>query len=802
MQKLRIDTGRSADGAFRLDGRDAWQQLQVTGIYRNGQERDLTRTVRIESAPAGVVAVDATGLVTPRQEGQATIKVKHDGISASVKVTVSHLIEDVPIHFANQVVPLFTKFGCNAGGCHGKASGQNGFKLSLLGFEPEEDFEYVVKENRGRRIFPAAPAQSMLLLKASGGMAHGGGKKIEADSPYYRVLLRWIEQGTPFGRASDPTVTRIEVLPRERSLERNSEQQLTVIAHHSDGSAVDVTRMAQFETNERDLADVDANGLMSTRRVPGTFAVMARYQTHVAAFRGLVPLGATVAQLPPARNFIDEQVFRQLKKLGLPPSPLCDEGTFIRRVTIDIAGRLPTLEESQNFLADKEADRVEKLVDRLLASLDYADFFANKWSAVLRNRRQTSKDDAKPSIAFHAWIREALDKNVPFDQFVREVLTAQGEAIKTPPVIWYREVRDVSAQVEDVSQLFLGQRIGCAKCHHHPLERWTTQDYWALAAFFTRVDVKPAKAEKKDKKSGKTEPGNSWIVSMKPGKAEAINPKTKKSVKAAGLDGPELTLGTDDDPRGKLVDWMAETSNPFFARTLANRYWKHFLGRGLVEPEDDMRATNPATNPELLDALARHFADSKYDLKKLVRTICTSNTYRLSAVPNEHNADDKQNYSRFLPRRLHAEILFDAIDTVTLSKPAFKGVAAGTRAVQLPDNQFESYFLSVFGRPDFASACECERGSDSSLAQSLHMYNSVELAKKVAGERVKKLASDKRTAEDRLRELYLIALSRVPSQDEMARMEAYLQARAENALSAYEDILWALMNTKEFQYNH
>jgi hypothetical protein len=799
IQRLRIDTGRAS---FELAGRDAWQQLQVTGIAKSGAERDLTRAAQVEANPMGIIAIDATGLVTPLKEGRATITATHQGVSANVQVNVTHLIDDVPIHFANQVVPLFTKFGCNAGGCHGKASGQNGFKLSLLGFEPEEDYEYIVKENRGRRLFPASPAQSMLLTKASGAMPHGGGKRIEPDSPSYRILLRWIEQGTPYGRPSDPVVTRIEVLPRERLLQRNSEQQLTVIAHHSDGSTVDVTRLSQFETNERELASVSGTGLVSIQNMPGTVAVMTRYQTHVAVFRALVPLGASVGTLPPAKNYIDEHVYRQLRKLGLPPSPVCDDGTFLRRVTIDIAGRLPTLEETKAFLDDKSPDRHEKLVDRLLASPDYADLFASKWSAVLRNRRPTPKDDARPTVAFHAWIRDALQNNVPFDQFVRGVLTASGEAIKMPPVIWYSEVRDASAQIEDVAQLFLGQRIGCAKCHHHPLEKWNTQDYWALAAFFTRVEVKTPRFEKKDKKTGILEPQLSWIVKLKPGNNEAINPKTKKAVKAAGLDGPELTFAPDDDPRGKFVDWLANPTNPFFARTLANRYWKHFLGRGLVEPEDDLRATNPATNPELLDALAKHFADSKYDLKQLVRAICMSNTYRLSSLPNEHNADDRQNYSRFLPRRLHAEVLFDAIDAVTLTKPAFKGVPAGTRAVQLPDNQFESYFLSVFGRPDFASACECERSSDSSLAQSLHLFNSVELAKKVAGERVKRLVADKRPAEDRLRELYLIAVSRLPSRAELETMKAYLDGRSTNQASAYEDLLWALLNTKEFLYNH
>ena len=801
-QSLRIDTGRPGAKSFTLSGRDAWQQLQVTEIA--SPERDRTRVAKYEATPPDIVAIDAAGLVTPRKEGKATITATVAGKQATIDAVVERIVDDVPIHFANQVVPLFTKFGCNAGGCHGKASGQNGFKLSLLGFEPEDDYEYLVKENRGRRVMPAAPANSMLLLKATGTMAHGGGKRFDALSPPYRVLYRWIEQGTPFGKPTDPVVTRIEVTPTERLLERGADQQLTVIAHRSDGSTVDVTRLSQFESNERDLASADATGLVTTKKLPGTFAVMARYQTHVAVFRGLVPLGVPVANLPPAKNFVDELVFRRLKTLGLPPSPLADDGTFLRRVTIDIAGRLPTLEETTAYLADAGPDKVEKLVDRLLASGDYADNFAAKWGAVLRNRRQEQKDDIKVSVAFHDWIRESLDKNVPLDQIVRGVLTAQGEAIKVPAVAWYREVKDVSAETEDIAQLFLGQRIACAKCHHHPFERWTTQDYWSLAAFFTRVDIKQPKAEKKleKKKVGPPEPGHSWIVSLKPGRAETTHPRTKKTLKPAGLDGPELTLTAEDDPRAKLADWIADPANPFFSRTLANRYWKHFLGRGLVEPEDDMRITNPPTDPALLDALAKSFTESKFDLKKLVRTICVSSTYRLSSLPNEWNASDRQNYSRFQPRRLPAEVLSDAIDTVTMTKPTFKGVAAGVRAIQLPDNQVESYFLSVFGRPDSASACECERSGDSSLAQSLHRYNSVEITKKVSGERAKRLASDKRPVEDRIRDLYRIALSREPGAEELASMKEYLESRTASVSAAYEDILWALVNTKEFMFNH
>jgi hypothetical protein len=545
---------------------------------------------------------------------------------------------------------------------------------------------------------------------------------------------------------------------------------------------------------------VNETGLVTIKDVPGSIAVMARYQAHVDTFQALVPLGVEVKDLPKASNFVDELVFKQLRKLGLPPSPVADDATLLRRVTIDLCGRLPTKDEVEKYLSDTDANRFEKLVDRLLASGEYADYFANKWSAVLRNRRKSDKDDVKPTAAFHAWIRDTLDKNRPYDELVRGVLTARGKEVEVPQVVWYREVRDASAQVEDVAQLFLGQRIGCAKCHHHPFEKWSQQDYYGMTAFFTQVAVKDPPPPRKPKKGEPEPPREPFQVLLKGGTPSATNPRTSKPVKPTGLGGTPLDIDKDADPREKLVEWMVKKDNPFFARTLANRYWKHFLGRGIVDPEDDLRATNPPTNPELLDALTKSFADSNYDLKKLVRTICTSQVYRLSAVPNEHNAQDRQSFSRYLPKRLNAEVLLDAVDAVTLSKTRFKGMPDGTRAVQLPDNQFESYFLGVFGRPDSASACECERSGDATLAQCLHMFNSKEMLDKVKGPRASGLAKDRRPHEERLRELYLVTLSRPPSAEELKTLLGYLEKK--DAQAAYEDILWALLNTKEFLFNH
>jgi hypothetical protein len=790
---IQIDTGRVKDGIVQLSGRDSAQQIVVTGAYSTGQTRDLSRKATYETTPPGIVKVDEAGYVTPVAEGDATIKiVAGPGIESSLQVKVTNLVHDLPINFANQITPVFTKYSCNGGGCHGKSGGQNGFRLSLLGFEPKEDFEYLVKEGRGRRLFPAAPDQSLLLLKATARSPHGGGQRIEFDSPAYRVLKRWIEQGMPYGKETDPQVTHIEVLPTERLMERESSQQIVVVAHYSDGSTEDVTRTTQFDSNDTEMAEVSVTGLVTTGQLTGSVAVMARYQGHVGVFRSTVPLGVAVNDLPPGTNFIDEAVQKKLRALGLPSSKVCDDSTYLRRVSVDLTGRLPTLEEVEQFLADQDPNKRVNLVNRLLDSTDYADYFANKWSAILRNKRR--QDVEKPAtFAFYDWIRTSLNENKPYDQFVREVVTATGEAGVNPPVGWYREVKDSSAQVEDTAQLFLGLRIQCARCHHHPFEKWSQQDYYGFAAFFAQVGRKKGEVQ------------NNERIFHRRGIAQASNPKTGQPVKPTGLGDKTLELTADQDPRHYLADWMSNKDNPFFGKSLVNRYWKHFFGRGLVDPEDDMRVTNPASNPELLDALAKSFVDSGFDLKQLCRTIVTSTTYQLSAEPNEWNQDDKQNFSRYYPKRLNAEVLLDAIDQVTGTNTSFGGVPAGTRAVQLPDNGFNSYFLTVFGRPESSSACECERSSEANLAQSLHLLNSGEIQGKLTsgGGKAAVLANDKSRPHDvKVRELYLLAFGRPPVPDELQVALAHIQKNEADPKRAYEDIVWALVNTKEFLFNH
>jgi Protein of unknown function (DUF1553)/Protein of unknown function (DUF1549)/Bacterial Ig-like domain (group 2) len=793
LASIQLESGRLKDGLVTIAGRDAGQQLVVTGVYSSGQTRDLTGKATYEVSPAGIVQVDATGLITPIAEGEATVHVSAaPGIDGSVKVKITHLVEDLPINFPNQITPLFTKYSCNGGGCHGKSGGQNGFRLSLLGFEPKEDYEYLVKEGRGRRLFPAAPDQSLLLMKATARLPHGGGQRIDVDSPAYRLVKRWIEQGMPYGKESDPQVTHIEVLPAERLMEREGSQQIVVVAHYSDGSTEDVTRTTQFDSNDTEMAEVSASGLVTTGQLTGSVAVMARYQGHVDVFRATIPLGIKTDKLPPAKNFVDELVRGKLKALGLPSSQVCDDATFLRRVSVDVAGRLPTLAETEAFLADDSAQKREALIDRLLDSTDYADYFANKWSAILRNKRRLDVEK-RSTFAFHEWIRDCLNANKPYDQFVREILTATGTPGQSPPVGWYREVKDASAQLEDTAQLFLGLRIQCARCHHHPFEKWSQQDYYGFSAFFAQVGRKRGQVQNEDR------------IFHKVGLATAQNPKTGQNVKPSGLGGQQLDVPAEQDPRQALADWMSAKDNPFFSRSLVNRYWKHFFGRGLVDPEDDMRVTNPASNPELLDALAKDFVDHGFDLKHLVRTICSSATYQLAAEPNEWNQDDKQNFSRYYPKRLNAEVLLDAIDQVTGTQTTFGGIPAGTRAVQLPDTGFNSYFLTVFGRPEASSACECERSSEANLAQSLHLLNSSEIQGKLtaASGNAARLAGDKsRPHELKIRELYLLAFSRVPTTEEMTIALAHINKNEQDPKRAYEDIVWALVNTKEFLFNH
>ena len=710
-----------------------------------------------------------------------------------------------PLSFVRDIQPILTKAGCNAGACHAKAiTGQRGFRLSVLGFETEEDYEAIVKQGKGRRVFPPAPEESLLVTKGAAIVPHTGGKHLEPGSEFYQTLVRWIAEGMPYTQTNEPVLNSIFVEPPRITLKPKAKQQIKVTARYSDGSSRDVTRLALFEANDTAMATASDSGLVNTLDLPGNVAVMVRFGGKVGVCSISIPLGAPVESLPPVKNFIDQHVFANLKQIGIPPSPICDDSTFLRRVSLDIGGRLPTLEETKAFLSDQSPEKRDRAIDTLINSPDYADYFANKWTALLKNQRAENAD-ITANFAFHAWMRDNLLANTPYDQIVRQILASTGTIVSNPPVAWYKRVKEPTTQVEDVAQLFLGVRMQCAQCHHHPFERWTQAEYYHMAAFFSQIGRKPTAIAGED------------LIFHKRGIAQTEHRKTRVMLKPAGLGETPLNIQPDDDPRLALADWMANKKNPFFAKALVNRYWKHFFKRGLIEPEDDLRDTNPPTNPELLDALAKHFSDNNFDLKSIVRVIAQSHAYQLSAMPNERNAIDRQAFSHFYPKRLTAEVLLDSIDMVTASKTDFADLPPGTRAISLPDNSYTraSPFLKVFGRPDNTSVCECERVQSASLAQSLHLMNASDVKSKLTanGGRAEQLTKAELPEPKRIREIYLAAFSREPTAEEVQVAENHLlKPRADASgkpldsqrakRNGYEDLLWAILNTKEFLFNH
>jgi hypothetical protein len=789
--------------SIKLGGSDESAQLIITGIVKtSGMAQDLTGDVKYEVADAKVARVTNTGRVIPLSSGATTVTARFGDKSISVPVSNHAIEENLPINFSNQIVPIFSKLGCNGGGCHGKSGGQNGFALSLLGFVPELDYQTLVKENRGRRLFPASPDNSLLLLKATGTMAHAGGKRMETDSDEYKLIRRWIASGTPFGRPEDPFVTKISVYPQQSIISRFNRQQFAVYAHYSDGTMNDVTQRAQYESNDTDIAVVDSSALVRTQDMSGEAAIMARYLGQVATFRATVPLGMKIPQYQfEQKTIVDKHTQKKWQELGIVPSDLCPDEQFIRRVSIDITGTLPTAPQVKAFLEDKDPAKRDKLVDALLETPEYSYYFANRWADILRVKRGNQPNRAFGTFSFHHWIRESIATDKPYDQFAREILGAIGDESKSPAVVWYRDLVKPEQFVDDTCQLFLGVRMACAQCHHHPYEKWSQDDYWGMAAFFGQVGRKNVPT-----------PGivvqnqnQNRLVIFNKGTGTVINTRTQKTAVMRALDGDPVTLNPGDDPRQYLVNWMVSDKNPFFARALANRYWAHFFGRGIVDPIDDMRVTNPPTNPELLDALAKDLIDHKYSLKHLVATICKSRTYQLSAVPNDFNRHDKRSYARFYPRTMTAEVLFDAVSQMTDSPASFPGLPtdkhAPRRAIMLPDEAFQSYFLDVFGRPQRTSACECERVNEANLAQALHLANSKEIENKVTrpGGRAEQLFKDKRKDEEKIEELFLWAFARRPTADQVDFFMEIINADPANRRQAYEDAVWALLNSKEFR---
>jgi hypothetical protein len=729
-----------------------------------------------------------------------------------------------PVYFGTEVVPILTKLGCNGGGCHGKATGQNGFRLSLFGFEPEFDYEAIVKESRGRRLSPAAPEHSLLLTKGTSSVPHGGGKRLTVGSDDYRILREWISQGATPPRADDPHLVKIEIFPKEQILNVNASQQLQVRATFSDGLSRDVSRQAVYQSNEPSIATISDDGLIQTTSQHGLFSVMARFGEQIATFHAAVPFVSDPKQLeaiegelraiesrltnnePGHSNNtskliakpspVDRHLFAQWRKLGIVPSSPTDDATFLRRASVDICGTLPTRDEVNEYLNDTSPDKRERLIDRLLNRPEYASYFTLKWADILQNRGAgyaTSKQRAGTTL-FASWIRDSVESNKPYDQFVSEILTATGSQNENPPAIWYRTVRKSPEYVESVAQAFLGVRVQCAQCHHHPTERWSQSDYYGLAAVFSRVGRKGGFAD--------AEVPTDEIIYLKE-TGEVIHPRTGEVLKPQPLGGTPFAIGLQDDPRESLARWMTHADNPFFARTMVNRLWAHFLGRGIVHPIDDARSTNPPSNPELLDALANDFIASGYDVKHLIRTITKSYAYRLDSAPEPGNAGDTQTFARFYARRLPAEVILDGISQVLEVPTVFPGVPAGTRAIQLPDENVAAHFLDVFGRPARMSACECERVDAPALTQALELVNSTEIQRKLteASGYAQQLAGRDLPNDAVAEEIFVRVFARNPRPDELKAASEYLAGQSDRA-EACRSLLWSLLATNEFLFNH
>ncbi len=776
-------------GIVELRGGTATYSLLVTGKTADGRLVDCTSAAKFRSADDKIAAVTATGVVGPVADGSTHIVVEADGKTVKATVRVRDRSVARKFNFENDIETIFSRFGCNAAGCHGKAEGQNGFKLSVFGFDPAADFAALTMEARGRRVFPAAPENSLLLRKMTGQMPHGGGNRVARASADYETVRAWIAAGMPFGATDDPKVKAIRVEPGERVLAFHGRQQLRVVARYSDGRETDVTALAKFQTNNEALAAVSATGLVTANDVPGDAAIMASFLNAVDTFRIVVPRGERIDHYPtlPENNFIDRLVNQKLHKLNILPSEAADDADYLRRVYLDVIGKLPTPDEARRFIADTRPDRRAKLVDELLERPEYADYFALQWADLLRIDRQAL--GYKRAYAYYKWVREAVAANQPVDAFVREIVTADGALGEVGPASFYKVITKPGERASTLSQVFLGVRIACAECHHHPYDRWAQDDYFGMNAFFADVAVKPT-------------PGGEVVTAE--GMAVAKNPRTGQDIGAHALGEKMPASVPTGDRRKELAEWLTRPDNPYFARNVANRLWAHFLGRGLVEPVDDVRATNPPTNPELLDALAQHLVDNKYNVKALIRAITASQTYQRSSRLNATNERDEQNYSRALFRRPGAEVLLDMVGDATGVHERFAGMPAGTRAVQLWDSKVEHYFLKVFGRPERVSACECERNGEPSVAQVLHLLNAAEIHDKIAHEAgyVAKLVKREPKDEALVEELYLTFYSRPPTEKERGVAVAYLHEHKEKRRQAVEDLAWTLLNTTEFIFNH
>jgi hypothetical protein len=773
-------------------------QILITAKMKDGFDADATDSVTFAPGAGDALKMEGGGRLRALKTGTTSLVGTLGNQRVEVSVEITPPPADAKPTFIHDVLPVLSKAGCNAGSCHAKPDGQNGFKLSVFSYDPKGDFNQIVKDDRGRRIFPAAPAESLLLLKATQTIPHEGGERFDSKSDAYRILTAWIKSGTAYEAAGEPRLKRISVMPAERRYRKGATQRLQVFAHYSDGSARDVTGLAGFAANDKEIARVTEDGLAGVGKVNGQAVIVARFMGLVAASQFTVPadklLPASQYAGLPVRNFIDGHAYTHFKELGLFPSDTCTDAEFIRRATFDTIGALPTAEEAAAFLEDQSPDKRDQLIERLLASGLYADFWANKFADLLRPN--PDRVGVKSVYTLDQWLRAAFRENRPYDQLVREIVLGEGSNHRDGPAVIYRDRREPEDLTTMFSQLFLGVRLDCAKCHHHPNEKWSQDDFYKMAAFFGTVKRKGAAL------SPPISAGQE-VFFFGPG-ATVKHPVTGQLMPPQPPDGPLAKADDKTDPRRSLADWLGDPKNPFFAKAIANRVWAAYFGRGIVDPVDDFRISNPASNPALLDALAKDLVAQKYDLKALMRTILRSHLYQLSSTPNDTNRADTKNFSRAYRRRLPAEVIADALSDVTGVPTKYPGLPEGSRAMQTWTYKIDSQTMDAFGRPNSSSDCPCERDTRPSMVQSLHLMNSRQLQSKMSSDdgRLKRLVTTAKSPDEIVKQLYLTCYSRQPVGEELQVATAAFGEDKAKWRATSEDLLWALLNSAEFVFNH
>ncbi|HEY1602167.1 MAG TPA: DUF1549 and DUF1553 domain-containing protein [Pirellulales bacterium] len=799
---LACEQARAADGLvmlpteISLSGPEARQRVIVERGGEGLLHGQVTDGLVITSSDPQIVAVEDF-VARPVANGEATLTVTQGDQTGTARVRVADMEKPFDWSFRNHVESVFSKTGCNSGACHGALAGKNGFKLSLRGYDTDGDFVTLTRQARGRRMVPSDPGRSLLLTKPSGAVPHKGGLRFTPDSLEYRVIAQWIAAGAPGPQATDPRVERIEILPPGVVLRPSEKQQFLVRAHFTDGHQEDVTRWVKYTSANESVVQIDEAGLASVVG-HGEGVLSAWYASRVAVAAVSAPFEKPIAPevfaAAPRRNFIDELVLTKLASLNIPPSPAAGDAEFLRRAYLDTIGVLPTADETRAFLADSttngNAAKRDKVIDQLLARPEFVDYWSYKWSDLLLVNGDKLRT---PAVwAYYSWIRNQVEANTPWDVFARQVVTARGSTLEDGATNYYVLHQDPLDLAETTSVAFLGMSINCARCHNHPLEKWTNGQYFGYANLFARVRTKSMPGE-----------GNLIVYSDTTG--ELIQPLTGKAQPPTPLDGMPIANDATEDRRLHLAAWLTAPENPYFSRSITNRVWANFFGAGLVEKVDDMRLTNPASNEQLLNAAARYLVAEGYDLKTLMRAILQSNTYQRASRPLAENAADDRFYSHYYPKRLMAEVLLDAMSQVTGAATDFGGYPAGWRAMQLPDSNVASYFLKAFGRPERIITCDCERNAEPSVVQVLHITNGTSLNDKLqAGtNRIGRSISENMADDKLLEELYLAALARYPTDAEKAKILPELAASgAAEKRQVLEDLYWSVLSSTEFLFNH